>query len=99
EMGGDGNLFTVAEGEVDGLEDDPSSAAIGMVSEILDTTETHAVPFGTEAGIYQLAGIPAVVCGPGNIEVAHQADEYVSLDQLETCLDMMEGLGETLSQT
>lgn len=99
DMGEDGNLFTVAVGEVDGLEDDPSSAAIGMLGEILDTTETHAVPFGTEAGIYQLAGIPAVVCGPGNIEVAHQADEYVSLDQLETCLDMMEGLGETLSQT
>lgn len=98
EMGEGTDLVTVAEGEVDGLEGDPSSAATGMLSEILGTTKTHAVPFGTEAGIYQLAGIPAVVCGPGNIEVAHQADEYVSLDQLETCLDMMEGLGEKLSQ-
>ena len=99
EMGEETDLVTVAEGEVDGLEDDPASPAVGMMSEILDTTETHAVPFGTEAGIYQAAGIPAVVCGPGNIEVAHQADEYVSLDQLEACLDMMEGLGEKLSKT
>lgn len=99
DMGEETDLLTVAEGEVDGLEDDPSSAAVGMLSEILDTTETQAVSFGTEAGIYQMAGIPAVVCGPGNIVVAHQPDEYVSLDQLEACLDMMEGLGEKLSQT
>ena len=99
EMGVETDLVTVSEGEVGGLEDDPSSVAVGMLGEILGTTETHAVPFGTEAGIYQMAGIPAVVCGPGNIEVAHQPDEYVSLDQLETCLDMMEGLGEKLSQT
>lgn len=99
EMGEGTDLVTVAEGEVDGLEDDPSSAAVRMLSDILGTEETHAVPFGTEAGIYQMAGIPAVVCGPGNIEVAHQPDEYVSLEQLETCLDMMEGLGEEQSKT
>ena len=36
-------------------------------------------PFGTEAGLFQRAGIPTVVCGPGHIAQAHQADEYVSL--------------------
>ena len=38
--------------------------------------------FGTEAGLFQKAGIPTVVCGPGHIAQAHQADEYVSLAQL-----------------
>ncbi len=99
EMGEKTGIVTVAEGEVGGLEEAPASAAVAILTDILGTTETHAVPFGTEAGIYQMAGIPAVVCGPGNIEVAHQPDEYVSLDQLEACLDMMEGLGEKLSQT
>jgi acetylornithine deacetylase len=41
--------------------------------------------FGTEAGHFAARGIPAVVCGPGDIDVAHKADEYVELDQLERC--------------
>lgn len=50
------------------------------------------VAFGTEAGLFKGAGIPTVVCGPGSIEQAHQADEYVSLDQLARCEDFMRGL-------
>lgn len=88
---------TICEGEVDGLEDDPSSPAVRLIRELLGTDKTSVVPFGTEAGLYQMAGIPAVVCGPGSIEVAHQPDEYLSLGQLEACLDVMEGLGEKLS--
>ena len=98
-MGPDTSLTTVREGEVDGLENDPSSAALDLMRELLGTEKTGVVPFGTEAGLYQMAGIPAVVCGPGTIEVAHQPDEYVGLEQLEACLDMMERLGEKLSNT
>lgn len=41
-----------------------------------------AVAFGTEAGIFQAAGIPSVVCGPGTIEVAHKPDEALAVSQL-----------------
>jgi acetylornithine deacetylase len=51
------------------------------------------VSFGTEAGILQDAGVPTVVCGPGEIRVAHQADEYVEISQLAKCLDFMKALG------
>lgn len=50
------------------------------------------VAFGTEAGLFKGAGIPTVVCGPGSIEQAHQADEYVSLEQLARCEAFMRGL-------
>lgn len=40
------------------------------------------VAFGTEAGLFQEAGVPTVVCGPGSIEQAHRPDEFISLDQL-----------------
>lgn len=40
------------------------------------------VCFGTEAGLFCRAGIPTVVCGPGDIAQAHRADEFISLDQL-----------------
>lgn len=92
------SIVTIPEGEVDGLEDDPQSAALSLMRELMGTDQVGTVPFGTEAGLYQQAGISAVVCGPGSIDVAHQPDEYVSLDQLEACLEMMEGLGERLSR-
>jgi acetylornithine deacetylase len=53
---------------------------------------TTLVAFGTEAGIFKNAGIPTVVCGPGSITQAHQADEYVSLEQLARCEAFMRGL-------
>ena len=41
--------------------------------------------FGSEAGLFQEAGIPTVVCGPGSIEQAHKPDEFIALDQIEAC--------------
>ncbi len=42
-----------------------------------------ALDFGTEAGLYQRRlGIPVVVCGPGSMEQAHRADEYLAVEQL-----------------
>ncbi|MND08407.1 Acetylornithine deacetylase [compost metagenome] len=38
--------------------------------------------FATEAGLYQQAGIPAIVCGPGSIDVAHKPDEFISRAEL-----------------
>ncbi|MFN4163788.1 MAG: acetylornithine deacetylase [Ferrovibrio sp.] len=43
---------------------------------------TQAVSYGTEAGIFHVGGIPAVVCGPGNIREAHKPDEYIELSQV-----------------
>lgn len=50
------------------------------------------VTFGSEAGLFQQAGIPAVICGPGSITQAHKPDEYVSLEQLALCEDFLDRL-------
>jgi acetylornithine deacetylase len=51
------------------------------------------VSFGTEAGLFQeRLGIPAVVCGPGDIGHAHRPDEYVSDAQLAACDRFMDAL-------
>ncbi len=76
-------------GEVDGLEPVERSEALEIVRELTGGTETDVVSFGTEAGLFQKAGISTVVCGPGSIAEAHQPDEFVSLEQLEACLDML----------
>ena len=44
---------------------------------------THVVSYGTEAGHFQNAGISSVICGPGDIAQAHQADEWLSIAQFE----------------
>lgn len=43
------------------------------------------VSYATEAGFFQIAGIPTIVCGPGSIAEAHKANEFVSVEQLDEC--------------
>lgn len=45
-----------------------------------------AVPYGSEAGIFQNAGMPAVILGPGSIAQAHQPEEWVEASQLDACV-------------
>jgi len=46
---------------------------------------TGAVSFATEAPVFQRAGIPTVVMGPGSIDQAHKPDEFITLDQVAAC--------------
>lgn len=43
----------------------------------------RAASYAAEAGLFQLAGVPAVLCGPGSILQAHQPDEYILKSQIE----------------
>lgn len=52
----------------------------------------HVVSYGTEAGHFQAAGYSAVVCGPGDIAQAHQADEYIEVAEFEAGWRFMQGL-------
>lgn len=86
-----------AAGEVGGLIAQDDSPALAVARRVLEDPPVGLVSFGTEAGLYQAAGIPAVVCGPGSIAVAHQPDEYIELDQLDRCLEMLERLAADLT--
>ena len=70
-------------------DDDP---AVLLAARLTGAAETTLVAFGTEAGFFQKAGIPTVVCGPGHIAQAHQADEYVALAQLAECERFLQAL-------
>jgi len=56
-----------------------------LVRALTGDRDVNKVAYGTEAGLFQRAGIPAVVCGPGDIQQAHKPDEFVSLEQLAEC--------------
>jgi acetylornithine deacetylase len=68
-----------------GLVFDEASPAIAFAQEISGANRVETVAFGTEAGLFQRAGIPAVICGPGSIEQAHKADEFIALSELAAC--------------
>ena len=48
-----------------------------------DNGPARVVPYAAEAGQFQEAGFSTVICGPGSIDQAHQADEYVDRVQME----------------
>jgi acetylornithine deacetylase len=74
------------------------SEAVKFVHALTGGNSTGKITFGTEGGLFQQAlGTPAVVCGPGNIAVAHKPDEHVSEAQLAQCDRMLERLVERLS--
>jgi acetylornithine deacetylase len=58
-------------------------------------TEPAIAAFGTDAGVFAAAGLPSVVLGPGSVEQAHTADEWVEASQVE---GMVEILGRLFSE-
>ena len=72
-------------------------AAETLVRRLTNAGPGGAVSYGTEAGFFQAHGYSAVVCGPGDIAQAHQADEYLEESQFQAGLDFMSRLLEDLS--
>jgi acetylornithine deacetylase len=88
---------TANEGSVPAFVAAPGSEAVALALALTGGDRTEAVSYTTEAGLFEEAGVPAVICGPGNIAQAHAADEYVSIAQIEACLVFLDGLAERLS--
>lgn len=65
-----------------GLATSADSEAARLVALLSGTDEFGTVAFGTEGGLFDQAGIPTVVCGPGSMDQGHKPDEFVSVEQL-----------------
>jgi acetylornithine deacetylase len=64
----------------------PDSEVVNFMKSITGSNSIGKISFGTEGGLFQQRlGIPTVVCGPGNIAVAHKPDEYIEEAQLAAC--------------
>lgn len=70
----------------------PGSEAVALALLLAGQNETFAVSYATEAGLFQDAGAPSVVCGPGNIAQAHTANEWVAISELVKCSQFLEKL-------
>lgn len=63
-----------------------------LVQRLTGRNGAGRVSYGTEAGVYQRAGVPTIVCGPGHIAQAHQPEEWVAESEIESCLGFLERL-------
>lgn len=94
----DASIETEIIGEVAGLSPVGENEAKRLLSELTGANSADVVPFGTEAGIFQQLGMDVVVCGPGSIEQAHKADEFIAVDQLAQCLELLKKVDLALSK-
>ena len=81
-----------------GLLTDPGIEFVAYVKKLLDNDAHSKVIFGTEGGLFQKRlGIPTLVCGPGNINQAHKANEFINLNQLQKGGNFLDRLIMSLS--
>jgi len=83
--------------DVPPLKPEEQGAAEGLARAITGDNGSHVVSYGTEAGQFQAAGYSAVVCGPGNIDQAHQPNEFITVAEFNAGHAFMEKLVARLS--
>jgi acetylornithine deacetylase len=81
---------------VSGLAAVENSEAETLARTLSGANRSYTVAYLTEAGLFQRAGMAAIVCGPGSIDQAHQPNEWISLAQIEACTGFMHKLIESL---
>jgi acetylornithine deacetylase len=72
-------------GAAPSLSEVEASSIVQLARALTRDAVRRKVAYGTEAGYFSKAGVPTVVCGPGNIEQAHRPNEFVELAQLQRC--------------
>ena len=77
---------------------DPLHPLVSLVKQASGANRHGKVSYGTEAGIFQNAGIASVVCGPGDIAQAHQPDEWIARDQLDACDGFIRRLATSMTR-
>jgi acetylornithine deacetylase len=67
-----------------------AESALIRLAESLSSSEATSALFATEAGFFKALGAEALVMGPGSIDLAHQPNEYLRLDELQPAITFME---------
>ena len=82
--------------EIPGLDTGEAEEVTRLAQALSRNQSVSKVAYATEGGLFQRAGIPAIICGPGSISQAHKPDEYVTLEQVALCESFMERLLEKM---
>jgi acetylornithine deacetylase len=82
--------------EIPGLNTTEEEEVTRLAQALSRNKSASKVAYATEGGLFQQAGIPAIICGPGSIAQAHKPDEYVTLEQVALCESFMDRLLEQM---
>jgi acetylornithine deacetylase len=93
----DGGVTVVRRSSTPALAKVRDSAAEELARALTGDNGLEAAAFAAEGGLFQRAGWPTVVCGPGSIAQAHQPDEWIEIAQVERGAAFMRGLIARLS--
>ena len=91
----DTGIELMQEESVPAMTDDESSELQALIAALTGDSKRHKVAYATEGGQFTNSGIPTIICGPGSIEQAHKADEYVELIEIEHCDSFLQRLLES----
>jgi acetylornithine deacetylase len=80
--------------EVPAFGADARSEIVPLAFRLAEQNEAFAVSYCTEAGLFQMGGAPAIVCGPGDIAQAHTPNEFIRIEELEKCLRFLGRLAD-----
>ena len=80
------------EESVPAMTDNDSAELQALIAALTEDNKRHKVAYATEGGQFTNSGIPTIICGPGSIEQAHKADEYVELSEMARCDEFLQKL-------
>src|SRR3546814_21070154 len=83
------SIATVETSSVPAFAPVAGNAATALAHRLTDARDAAVVAYASEAGQFQKAGFPTVICGPGSIEQAHKADEFVTTEQVDDCMALI----------
>ena len=75
-----------------GLDTPPDAGVVAFAKQLAGASDHAKVAYGTEAGRFSAAGIPSVVIGPGSIDQAHKADEFIAESEVAKCVGFIDRL-------
>lgn len=72
-------------------------SVVNFIKTLSGNDQLQTAAYAAEAGQFAQGGFETVICGPGSIAQAHRADEFITIEQLELGVEMIERLVNTLS--
>ncbi|MBK3392657.1 acetylornithine deacetylase [Psychrobacter sp. M9-54-1] len=88
----DTGIELLQEESVPAMTDNDSAELQALIIALTGDDTRHKVAYATEGGQFTNSGIPTIICGPGSIEQAHKADEYVALSEMARCDEFLQKL-------
>lgn len=88
----DTGIELLQEESVPAMTDSDSTELQALIVALTGDDTRHKVAYATEGGQFTNSGIPTIICGPGSIEQAHKADEYVALSEMARCDEFLQKL-------